>query len=155
MTQDYLKSYIKYCPLTGLTIHIKTRSNVHVGDIAGSLNKNGHVQIGLNGKLYYLHRLIWLYMTGRETTLQIDHIDGNGANNKWTNLREVSAQENSLNQVCHRAGQLKGVTYNTRYNKWVARSPRDKITNKQKHLGYFNTMEEAHKAYSEFIKEIK
>ena len=73
------------------------------------------------GKRYLLHRLIWLYMTGSWPT-ELDHIDGDGTNNAWLNLREVSHGDNSRNQKlrCNNKSGVPGVMYESRRQSWRA-----------------------------------
>ena len=75
----------------------------------------------------------------------VDHIDNNGFNNHISNLRWATNQENQLNVKCCRNSKsgIRGVHFNTRQKKWVARYSIDK---KQIHIGYFNTIEEATEA---------
>ena len=53
------------------------------------------------GKRYrfLMHRAIWAWHNGCFPTLQIDHINGNGFDNRIGNLREVSPSENMMNQL--------------------------------------------------------
>lgn len=46
---------------------------------------------------YLIHRIIWLHSTGDWPAEEIDHIDGNGLNNRIDNLRDVSHRENARN----------------------------------------------------------
>ena len=46
-----------------------------------------------------MHRAIWAWHHGCFPTLQIDHINGNGFDNRIENLREVSGSENMRNMV--------------------------------------------------------
>ena len=54
---------------------------------------NGHV----GQSLFRAHRLAWLYVYGEWPNDEIDHIDGNGLNNKLSNLREVTRKDNVKN----------------------------------------------------------
>lgn len=93
-------------------------------------------------KSYRVHRLIWFYMTGEiPDDSQIDHIDHNGLNNKWDNLRLVDNYGNQQN-VSRRKDNTSGITgvyYNNTYNKWIASIQ----ANKQSYSKTFNTFEDA------------
>ena len=56
-----------------------------------------YLRVCLGGKRLYAHRLIWVIVTGEQPE-DIDHIDGDGLNNKWDNLRSVSHSMNGRNQ---------------------------------------------------------
>ena len=83
---------------TGTLTRRTPRSGVTVGAPAGRINGRGYVQVGLHGRYYLAHRLIWLlfYGTLPET---IDHINGIRHDNRIANLRDVSLQENLKNKV--------------------------------------------------------
>jgi hypothetical protein len=70
------------------------------GDIAGSIARGQfpRIKVTVDGWPYYAHRLIWMLVYGAmPTELLIDHIDGNGTNNRITNLRLVTKQGNAKN----------------------------------------------------------
>lgn len=87
-----------------------------------------------------LHRVI----VGKECDgLCVDHIDGNGLNNRRSNLRIVSILDNSRNisnrSANARSGVL-GVTWHKGEKKWQSRIV---VNRKLIYLGCFNTIEEA------------
>ena len=108
---------------------------------------NGYYRINLlkdeKYKTQQVHRLVALaFIPNPENKPFVDHIDNNGFNNHISNLRWATNQENQLNVKCCRNSKsgIRGVHFNTRQKKWVARYSIDK---KQIHIGYFNTIEEA------------
>ena len=57
--------------------------------------------ISVNGKYVnvHAHLAVWLVCKGRWPEGAIDHIDGDGANNRIENLRECSYSENNCNML--------------------------------------------------------
>lgn len=149
-TQGYLKSILNYNSNTGNLIWVNPTSfRVKKGDIAGHKNKlHGYIEIGIKGKSYLAHRLIYFWVMGKWPKYQIDHKDCNKTNNKWDNLREATNQQNSLNSRLHvdNTSGYKGVQKNTLANTWMARLC---IDGKALYLGSFTTKEEAAKKYDE------
>ncbi|MBP7541871.1 MAG: HNH endonuclease [Saprospiraceae bacterium] len=129
ITQEELKKRLHYDPKTGIFTWILSGSNkIKKGDIAGNtwinLNNNKkYYRIYFNGKLHYAHRIAWLYMHGSFPRDQIDHIDGNGLNNRIDNLREVNGFENHQNMRINsrNTSGITGVNWHKRSNKWQAR----------------------------------
>lgn len=64
LTQARLKLLVHYCENTGTFTHIKKRTGVTVGKVAGSQDRFGYIRIALDGKDYFAHRLAWLYVMG-------------------------------------------------------------------------------------------
>jgi hypothetical protein len=100
-----------------------------------ALDSSGHKQGRLLGRRYAAHRLIFFWMTGR-WPLIVDHIDHDRTNNKWENLRDVSAEENARNKARrsdNRSGQT-GVRKSG--TSWIAQIGSD-------YLGSFSDFDEA------------
>lgn len=106
-------------------------------------SSEGYYRIYFGSQSYYVHRVIFaLCFNIWDSSMRIDHIDGNKENNSISNLRLASPRENAQNRVQHRAGKLCGCHLNS--GKWRASIWLGK---KRKHLGYFDTEEQAHVAY--------
>jgi len=149
MKLETLKEYLKYDLETGIFTWLKSpHPRIKEGDLAGSEDKNGYIQIRLNKKQYYAHRLAWFYITKSLPKDQIDHINHIRDDNRFSNLREVSHLDNGKNQSkskLNTSGHT-GVTWDKINQKWVA-----KITvNKHRvHLGAFVDLEKAIKVRKE------
>ena len=101
--------------------------------------KNGYIQIKVGGKHYLAHRLIMLAFVG-ESDQEIDHINRIRDDNRFENLRYCTRSENMLNM--DKVDNTKGYTwYRTKWQAYI------RINGKQKHLGCFDTEEDAHQAY--------
>jgi len=150
LTQERLKELLHYSPETGLfTRIIKSAKKVNIGDIVGYLDKShGYITISIDYTNYYAHRLAFLYMTGKFPKDQVDHIDGIKHHNKWLNLRDANNSENQQNQKkAFKNNKSTGVlgVYSSGEN-FITKIG---INGKQKYLGTFKTIEEAHSAYIE------
>jgi hypothetical protein len=143
ITAERLREVLDYDPLTGRFTWRVTSRRTRAGQIAGRYNQ-GYWKIGIDGKLYLAHRLAWLYMTGEFPTLNIDHIDRDGTNNRWSNLREATQAQNLANsrRYCNNKGGFKGVLQ--RGPSWLAQI---QPNGRPIHLGMFPTPEAAHAAY--------
>ena len=151
LTQSILKEIVHYDPDTGVfTWRIRTVGHIKIGDIAGSIQGKTRICINIAGKAYRAHRLAWLYMYGAMPTLLIDHINGNGLDNRIVNLREATQSQNLMNRgkTIRNTSGFKGV--HKHENKWEAQCVYKKI---RKRMGGFNTPEEASVAYEQLAKE--
>jgi hypothetical protein len=81
---------------------------------------------------------------------QVDHADGDGLNNRRSNLRVVTDVQNRMNSRTYKNNKsgFKGVHLHV--GRWVATI---KVNNKSTHLGRFDTAEEAARAYDQAALE--
>lgn len=114
------------------------------GTEAGSIDHEGYVLIGIDGRRYRAHRLAIFMMTGSWPDNVVDHINGNPSDNRASNLRESSVCQNVRNRRPKSGRDLKGVHWADHANKWAAHIC---VDYKQKHLGYFDDPEDAARAY--------
>ena len=150
LTQERLKKLLSYSPDTGEFGRLVARGPRSKGAAAGSLS-HGYIQIMLDRRVYRAHRLAWLYTHGVWPVRDIDHIDGNKANNQIKNLREATDSENNCNVglKSNNTTGYKGVHFYKARNRFQAYA---KINGKRIHLGYFPTAELASEAYQTFAK---
>lgn len=77
---------------------INKAARIKIGQLAGVVNKEKYKQVGINGKIYLQHRLIWIMFNGDiSDNMVIDHINRNKTDNRIENLRIVSRSINRLN----------------------------------------------------------
>lgn len=145
ITQDFVRSIFDYHP-DGYLVWKERRNGIRPDRKVGSKTDAGYIITGLNGKYIYVHRLIWLWHTGKHPEFELDHIDCVKDNNRIENLREASRLENSCNKKLRKdsTSGFKGVSWHKRVKQWQARVCFNK---KRHHLGYFDTPEEASAAY--------
>lgn len=151
MTLDYLKTILTYVPSSGVfRWRVKHSKKVVKGAVAGGRNVAGYTVIGIDGKTHYAHRLAWFYMTG-DWPSQIDHKNGDRADNRWRNLRVATHQQNILNAKLAKSNTSgsKGVSWHKAAGKWSAYIILD---GKKRHLGLHETPAEAHAEYMKAAK---
>jgi len=144
LTEEYVKSRILYDEQTG---EVRWLNGPRKDQKIACIGNHGYIVIRLQKKLYLLHRIVWLYMTGSWPQEEIDHKDNVRTNNRWANLRECSHRQNTQNKSPH--GKLsKGVIYTD--GKFRASIYCGRVFR----LGNFDTEEEASKAYIEAAKKL-
>jgi hypothetical protein len=149
---DTLKKHVCYNSETGQFVRVHSHHpKVKIGDIAGTVSKEGYVSIRIESRVYKAHRLAWLYVTGNMPTKLIDHINGDKSDNRWKNLREVTNQENCRNQkirITNKTG-YKGVMHTKDKSAYCVQL----CHNGNYIVEYpFNTAEEAALRYNELAK---
>jgi len=124
LSQSELKKHIHYNPDTGIITRILSTSNrVKVGSVCDNKNNFGYIRVGICGRRYQAHTVIWLYMTGKFPKKQVDHMNHIRDDNRWCNLREVTSRENSLNCKLSKnnTSGFSGVSWNPLNNNWRVR----------------------------------
>ena len=117
----------------------------------GGKTKEGYLTIGLNGKNYFMHRLIYLFFHGYLPEI-VDHIDGNKANNRIENLRPANSSTNGYNAKLSKKNTsgIKGVAWHKKSKKWKASI---NINKKYLYLGTFDTKEDAKEIVDKYRNE--
>jgi len=153
MTQSELKELVSYNKNSGIFTWNKTRRGCKLGSVSGSVNSRGYHEIKINGKRYLSHRLAFLYENGRFPKNEVDHIDHDKLNNKFSNLREVEKLENARNQKLHKSNSsgICGVRFRKSRNRWIAEIH---INSKTQHIGSFTSKEDAVKARKEIEQKL-
>lgn len=99
-----------------------------------------------NSKQVTMHRFILSPPKG----VSVDHINGNGLDNRRENLRLSTKQQNAANRpkdrVKNATSKYKGVYFNKATNKWIARIH---VDGKGIHLGSFLDEKQAAAVYNE------
>ena len=124
---------IKYC---------KGWNARHANRRAGTSCKHGYIAVSINKKFYLAHRLVWLMESGAWPEHEIDHVNGIRSDNRISNLRECTRQENCRNtgmRSDNKSGHC-GVWWDARRGRWQAYI---KSGPKRVSLGRFDSFEEA------------
>lgn len=107
-------------------------------------------QIRIKGSNYYSHAIAIALVTGTWPTKEVDHKDGDGLNNSYKNLREVTTAQNQHNrQGCQRNNTtgVHGVNVVVRRSGKLMYQARIKVQGVRIHLGVFSTLEAASAVY--------
>lgn len=154
LSHQKLNEIINYDPGSGeFAWKIKIGPRCKVGAALGRVRYDGYLDTQIAGRKYLLHRLAWLYVTGGWPKIQIDHKDGNRANNRFENLREATASQNSCNRQLssENCSGFKGVYWHAANRKWCAQI---KVAGRRKFLGSFATIHLACDAYAEAARSM-
>jgi len=101
--------------------------------------------VGISGRKYFAHRLAWLIHFGKWPKEHIDHINGDGSDNRLLNLREANTEVNAKNQKLNsrnRSGRV-GVYQVAGTDKYVAQIFSKGV---YRYLGAFGSFEAASQA---------
>lgn len=112
-------------------------------DISGYAVRQ-HREYGLKPRLILMHRLIMRAVIGGKIDegLEVDHVDGDGLNNRRSNLRVCTRSQNAMNRIrpiTNRTGH-KGVRLDKKLGKYVASI---RVSGRYIHIGTFELLDEA------------
>lgn len=112
----------------------------------GHINKDGYIEVSLDGKKIGAHRVIFLMHHGYFPENDIDHIDRSRTNNNILNLREVARSCNVINSGLRRDNTtgVTGVYATSGINSKCGAYTAEICRNKTRHrLGYFVSLDDA------------
>jgi len=146
ITHEELLRLAHYDPETGIFTRLAD------GYVMGKPDRKGYLLAWLKNWRFRCHRLAWLYMTGKWTAHEIDHINGVTDDNRWANLRECSHPQNNHNQGMRRTNKsgVKGV-YRNKRGKWHVQVC---LNYKIHHGGLFDDLADAEKAARKLREEL-
>ncbi len=143
--QDALESF-DYYPETGELFWKVGVGNSAKGKLCGTIKvmtgDKPYRCMTWRGASCRYHRVVWFYYYGAWPKYEIDHIDGDSLNNRINNLRDVDASTNQRNRVLNKNNRsgISGISWSKAMRKWQVSI---KVGSVRKHLGYFNTLQEA------------
>lgn len=149
---QYVALALRHCPDTGI-LYWNRRSDMPAkwngrweGMAAGSMDSKGYVSVRILWRRYRAHRVAWCIMSGSWPDMEIDHINGDRADNRPSNLRLADHSENGRNRgiQSNNTSGFKGVSWHSGSRKWLAQ-----IVSRGRHesLGLFSDPKDAYAAY--------
>ena len=144
ITQDRLKCLFDYDPNTGeFTRRVSVRG---ARKSVGKLSR-GYRIICVDYTHHAAHRLAWLFVYGEHPSMQIDHINGDRADNRIANLRLATNEVNAQNLHRAKSGSFTGVlgvSYDQENKKYRAKIT---VCGKEMCLGRYQDINTASAAY--------
>lgn len=152
----HINTLFNYCPTTGnlywkkrtLTMcssehAMRSFNNKKAGTVVGSKRNNGkaneYLVVKVEGTVHLVHRLCWA-IHHQEQPNYIDHINGNGLDNRITNLRSVTLKENNKNMRLFKTNTSEFCGVGAIRGRWEAHIS---INNTPINLGVYDTKAEA------------
>lgn len=156
LTYDRLKEVLHYDPETGvftwlsrpeITYRVGNWNARWAGKVAGCpMIRGQYWGIGVDSRTHGAHRLAVLYMTGEWPANDVDHINCDGTDNRWINLRVANRSQNCGNsrKARNNTSGFKGVSFDRATGMWKATIGKNRKT---QNLGRYSTREQAYAVY--------
>ncbi len=140
-----LRNLIEYVPDSGgITWKVSTSKRLKPGSRAGYI-RGPYYTVQILGQRYYSHTVVWALCKGYWAKGMIDHINGNGYDNRIGNLREATPSQNQYNRPSSRGYSR------TRVGHFHTSITIDK---RRVSLGTYRTAKEARAVYLEACKQL-
>lgn len=150
LTAAQVRAALEYDHLSGVFRWRPKKNRTDLsGRVAGAKKRDGYVMFQIGKRHYSAHRIAWLHHFGVWPDGDIDHINGDRADNRIANLRDVTRTINAQNQrraQRSNATGLLGAHVSPHGDGYVSTI---KVNGEAIRLGKFTTPEQAHKAYIE------
>lgn len=142
--EKLIREFFAYDPDTGILTWAKDRPPMRAGSVAGGPHNMGYLSVGIGGRRFLVHRVIWFMVYG-EWPDEVDHQDLDKRNNRISNLRNAAHSGNVANTSLRSTNTsgYKGVSPLS-YGRYIATITKDY---KRIELGRFDDPAEAHDAY--------
>lgn len=125
---------------------------IRKGTPAGCKHTNYWV-IAVDKRQYKVHRIVWMLHKGEDFEANIDHINGDGFDNRIENLREATSADNRQNIAVpknNKSGFI-GVAWQESTKRWSASIMANGV---RTFLGYYQTPEEGFEVYAKAKREL-
>jgi hypothetical protein len=137
-----LHELLAYDPENGIITWRNPGYRAAIKETAGTLNGVGGTLIMINQVQYLARKIVWCMMTGLWPALEVNHLDADNTNFKWSNLRLASRSENAVTRKRRKDNTSghKGIYWCRQTQKW-----RVIISNngQTEHLGRFEELDDA------------
>lgn len=140
LTAERARELLAYDPVTGALVwrvrslehflaserrtreHACAAWNAKNADKPAGTPSHGYLRVNIGRQSFPAHRLAWLIMHGEWPIMDIDHINMDRSDNRWSNLRAATRSQNKANQrrrSLNTSGWA-GVTWDKERGKWLA-----------------------------------
>jgi hypothetical protein len=148
LTAESLREQFDYDPESGQLTRKPCQRSKWLPLVVTSRDTCGYLRASVNGSVYSAHRLVWLFHYGAWPQGEIDHINGDRADNRIANLRDVTRPVNMQNLRVPVPSKVAPGVYHSPGRSKPYRA-RISVNGRKIDLGYYDSQEAASAAYSE------